>query len=412
MPRLLHLKRQRTGALSAAEFFHSVGVNVHLTYFDTVYNDIALVKSKLSSLGLKHARDGAHRTADNAWNTQYYSRVSELYADLGVRFQFCYDPRNAGTNPVTSANIDWLHTQSGGSQERLEGPNELDISGRPNWADETRSYQQTLYGQAMASMNAQALPMVAPSLVWNQSFTDVGDLSGYLNFANAHPYPAGLAPGASGFIDNFLLQAAKVAGTKPVSLSESGYHYAFNQTEGHPGVNENVGAKYTNRMLFEYFRRGVKRTHLYELFDVLPHDNVDIQKSFGLCRNDGTERPAFTALKNLLVLFLDTPPVGWGPGNLSYAISGGDADLRKMLFAKSNGKFLLAMWVEKSSWNRSAKNELTVGAQSVTVSFPKSVSSVSFYMPKDSATASATYTDTSSVSVNVPDHVTVLEITP
>ena len=46
-----------TVAQSAAAFDQSIGVNVHMGYYWTAYNDVSLVEADLAYLGVNHVRD-------------------------------------------------------------------------------------------------------------------------------------------------------------------------------------------------------------------------------------------------------------------------------------------------------------------------------------------------------------------
>src|SRR5262245_22988483 len=47
-------------AQSAYDFVNSIGVNTHLNYFDVTYGNFQLVERELTSIGIRHVRDGVH----------------------------------------------------------------------------------------------------------------------------------------------------------------------------------------------------------------------------------------------------------------------------------------------------------------------------------------------------------------
>src|SRR5690606_15588671 len=115
------------------------------------------------------------------------------------------------------------------------------------------------------------------------------------------------------------------------------------------GVSERADAIYTPRMFAEFFRRGISRTFKYELL------TINDSEKYGLLRSDGTEKPAFTASKNLINLLSDntwdaenkawTTPT-FTPGTLDYEIATSASTLHDLLLQKSNGDFYLLIWNE------------------------------------------------------------------
>jgi hypothetical protein len=70
------------------------------------------------------------------------------------------------------------------------------------------------------------------------------------------------------------------------------------------GTSLLVHGKYVPRLFFEYFAHGVRRTFLCRFDD--PGENPDSdQDNYGLVRHDGTPKPAYRALRNVLGLLRD-----------------------------------------------------------------------------------------------------------
>ena len=81
-----------TQARSADAFVNSIGVNVHLSYFQSPYGKSwdDIVKPKLLASGIRHIRDGATVLPDDRWMQIVYGRMNELaargvHADLVIR---------------------------------------------------------------------------------------------------------------------------------------------------------------------------------------------------------------------------------------------------------------------------------------------------------------------------------------
>jgi hypothetical protein len=53
-------------ALRASTFVETIGVNVHMSWKDTVYGNVDAVANAISTLGIKHLRDGARSQASRS----------------------------------------------------------------------------------------------------------------------------------------------------------------------------------------------------------------------------------------------------------------------------------------------------------------------------------------------------------
>src|SRR5262249_37883627 len=133
-----------------------------------------------------------------------------------------------------------------------------------------------------------------------------------------------------------------IAGSKGSVVTETGYHTAKTWTGNHPGVSEQAMGRYVLRLFLEFFTSGISRTYLYELIDEGTNTG-EREQNFGLLRYDGSEKPAFTGLKNLIGLLSD-PGAGFTPGKLGYALSGDTAGVRQLLLQRRDGRFYLVLW--------------------------------------------------------------------
>jgi hypothetical protein len=352
-------------ATPAAELRESVGVNVHLTYASTPYNNYAAVKSALLELGVRHVRDGA--CAGCTWT---FPRMLDLAAS-NIRFTLIAgSPRN--TTGTLAANLAAIRDKLRSAVVAVEGPNEYDISGDADWAAKVRAYQADLYSRVRADASLSGLDVIGPSLVNRASRTTLGDLSGSLDYGNLHSYPGGQPPAQ--MLDSEFSLAANVSRNKPVVASETGYHNALAMTGSHAPINELYGGVYTERLPLDYFRRGIKRAFFYELIDQKPEAaGTNMQMHFGLLRNDLSRKPAFTALKALLATVGDGTPAT--PRSLRYALAGGDASVRHLLFARADGSLSLALWRDVKVWDTKTRTAIPVSPTPVTVRFGQPVAS-------------------------------------
>jgi len=245
--------------------------------------------------------------------------------------------------------------------EYFEGPNEYDISGNQNWAQDLFNYQKALY-QHPARGNTM---VVGPSLVQGQSFGVLAQLGigQYLDYGNVHSYPGGKIP--TNNLQYNIDMSHKIS-QKPILSTETGYHTDLYCCQ--PGVSELAHGKYTPRLFFEYLNNGIQRAYIYELIN--EHDKpTDMESNYGLLRNNGSAKPAFIAVRNLIQLLKD--PQNFTPSNLDVTISSATT-VHHTLLQKSNGTFFLALWNEVSSYDTDAKKDISNPPVSATVNVPRS----------------------------------------
>ena len=406
-------------AKSAAAFIDTIGVNTHLHYQRTVY-DLGyqdIIKPKLLELGVRHVRDRAYTYPQANRNTFYYQRLREL-AEAGIRF-----------NLLTSLDIDSKQLEAtdyskladvvactNGAIESFEGINEPDLEEKEltNWISLTRKAQETLFATIAGNEVFSGIKVLGPSPVWQKD--TLGDLSRYMDYGNIHPYPGGKMPTGSEGAHSTVADinaAAQNSGDKPVVITETGYHNALNANGTHPPTSEEASAKYLPRLLLEHFNMGVPRTYLYEFIDSKEGRLTDKEASFGLLRNDGSEKPAYTALKNLIGLLEDTD-TDFAPGSLSFSLSGATQNVHHTLLQKRDGSLYLALWLEQPSWDRHASKPISVPTQNITVTFASSVLGATLHSLNTTGIMSHKEVSLQNrkLELDVSDSVAVLELRP
>jgi hypothetical protein len=387
-------------AAQADSFVSSVGVNTHL-FFNNVYRSgyASIVKPRLAELGVRHLREHALPATDgNAGLIQ--ARLRELAAQ-GTRTLATIDKPYC---TLISSCLSWIKATGAGSVvEAVEGPNEPDIrySARGTtwtWMPAMKQYMADLWKQAHADPSLARLPVGSPSFWMPQTPTYLGDVSDRVAFGSIHPYPAWPQPPVA--YDAYAVHRQRFTPDYrqvPFWATETGYHTGGAGSDR--PVSEVVHGKYIPRLLLEYFNRGASRSYLYELVDEgTPSSNRE--NSFGLVRNNGTPKPAFTALKNLLGLLADPGP-GFVPGRLSYTLSGDLTAVHTTLLQRRNGTFYLALWLEVPSTD-------ALQTRSLTLSFPVAHDGA-MYVPNQQRNAVKSFQG-ASVALSVADRVTVLEI--
>jgi hypothetical protein len=336
-----------------------IGVNVHLSFFDTPYNKFdAIVRPRLSELGVHHIRDGALTAGNSGALHTYYKRLSALAAD-GIKSSLVtFD----ATSPAFLTDLDRLqevYDQAGRGVEFFEGTNEPNLKKNPNWANIGRERQRLLYEATHSNPNLSGVAVLGPS-PWGPGAQQLGDISASVDVGNWHIYSGGQYPEATGksSLLDYQEQARGLYSSKPLVATEAGYHSAMNVAPGkHRPTPENIIARYLPRLILWDLKNGVMRTYLYELIDSFARGDTDPESNFGLIRHDGTPKPSFYAIKNLIGIFSDSGAVG-SPQSLDWSLTSNNADIQTMLFQRSDGSFLLALWLGVPAWDPDQRTEV------------------------------------------------------
>ena len=182
---------QAVPATATSSFVQSLGVNTHIDFSWSAYDDLAAVQNALSFLGIQNVRDAVDNPADLA-------KFTALNQTLGVRFDFFIAPGDVGM-PWQLQQIESVPA----IVRFVEGPNESDnwpqsYNGLTDFAA-TSAEQQALYASVKAAL--PNVPVIAPSFGRLDGYALAGDLSRYADFANAHIYfGSGNSPADQGWI--------------------------------------------------------------------------------------------------------------------------------------------------------------------------------------------------------------------
>jgi hypothetical protein len=396
-------------ARSADAFVHSVGINLHLSYFQTPYGTgwETIIKPRLRELGIRHARDKGTVTSNDGWMRMVYGRMNEL-ATSGIKFDLILSPADGGTNYTSASHLDRLLQFARPAVESFEGLNEHDLSGRANWVSEVRTFQQAIWTRLKGNSSTSGLPIFGPSMGNVKNSPAVGDLSGYLNYAALHPYPGADRPMA--VVPTNISYARSISGNRPLLATESGYHTATQWTGPHAPVTEEAMGRYIPRLYLDYFNAGFAKSYIYELIDQgtsLAHREC----AFGLLRADGTPKPAFTALKNLLAVLADPGPA-FTPGSLSYQLTGDTTNVRRLLLQKRNGKFYLVLWHDAWSYTMGLSSTSLPSNKVVTLRLTSASPLIRSFATLTSSGVKAQWTGAAVTTFAVSDSPLVVEIAP
>jgi len=135
-------------------------------------------------------------------------------------------------------------------------------------------------------------------------------------------------------------------------------------------------------------KNGNHKTYFYALFD-------DGSGKFGLMNQDGSPKPAGTALHNLTAILADKGTAR--PKSLAYGVGGSGND-NALLMSKSNGTFLLALWNENDA------------PHSVTLTLGEAAKTIRLHDPLTGSAPVQLEASTNSVAVSIANHPVIVEI--
>ena len=386
-------------AALADDFVNTMSVQTHLGYTGGVYDTkwSTIIRPRLLELGIRHIRE---RMVTSSVVVQ---RTRDLGANGIALTAGCW-PKN-GVMTDASHCIAMANAYGTQTIDAFDGWNEVDNTGT-GWATNWAKWQATMYDTYKADPTWRTRPVLANSLAAASSADAVGYQAGLMQWGNMHSYPAGGLP--SNVSNSWIPQWRKIAGTKPLAVTETGYHNC--PTCFGNGVSERASGKYYSRLWFEYFNRGVVRTNAYELIDQ-GISTTDREKNWGLLRNDGSPKPQFTATKNLITLLSDQG-ASCSAGSLEYTLSGDlSSQVHHTLLQKCDGRFYLALWQEVSVWNTSSKSDISNADRAITLTLSRPASAINVYRPVSGVGKVASQAGTS-ISLRVPDEVLLVEIVP
>ena len=347
---------------SAWSVIDSVGANVHLYYDDTSYADTGKVVGLLRDLGVRHVRDGlaANRPDDVA-------AVQQLGA-AGISSTLLL---SGAAGPTVDPNQIAELNQVAPYVDAVEPTNEYDCSGDGSWSAHLHTYAQSLVATLQDAQATRALGVLAPAFCRPDSVAQYGSVTGTASVTNAHDYSGGQPPELA--LEGRLPAWSDIAQPDlPMVVTETGYQNAL--ASGPYAVTEATAADYTLRSLLDAQRLGVARTYLYELMDEKPEGGLlDPEQHYGLVRADGTVKPAYTAVQNLLADLAQgspwsVPPSGPGPA-LGVTLQGGGSLLRSLVVTDpSGGGQTVALWLATPLENTTSHTRTTSPTRTVRLS--------------------------------------------
>jgi hypothetical protein len=432
----------------ASDFINAVGVNIHLRF--TVYknNFDNIIYPKLKALGIKNVRDGVPYNGfftNPSDASTVRTRLIKLYDSLGVKVSYALDNKKLFDSVTLRNNAYYLSVFRTSAPLRqtiqtLEGFNEPDLTlytwdttpSKSQWAQIAYDIQKGLYTGAHTGADFTGISVVNTSLVayWQNRPPLVAaitpHISNYFDYANFHTYDAGntnLKMFPATYYDLTKSFFPVIQQGKPYVITETGYENArYWNLPGSPNyiattyhyLSELSSGKYYSVLFMEQLMRGANRIYAYELLDQNTSDQNNNENNFGLLHTDGTEKPAFTAIKNTIGLLKDVN-TAFTPSTFTYMMTGDTTNIKSYVFQKADGRIYLALWQGKNAGvNYDFPNftDLPADTQTVQVTFTQPYAIAKTFVPMVSANPTYSGINIVTMSVAVPDQLLIIELKP
>jgi hypothetical protein len=408
-------------AKSADAFVDTIGVNTHFYYLDRKFADGTSIISKIKEAGIRHLREGL--------DINYFKDPTKLALlnDLnaaGVRFSFI-----TSYNLHTAAEAQaWVKQFGPEKLTSIENRNEPDLFDydyeSKTWpVQKVRDYQVALWNAFKNDPTTTQIEVIGSPMISTENAVLHGDsVAAYMDRANIHNYlstrhPETLGWGGDGYgsLDYAVRRVAlPMKPDNRAPLSTETCYQNTDSTNSLNGLPEKFSGRYIPRQYLFSFNYGIPRTYCYQFWNegtgnASDKDNGEF--NFGFVRYDGTPKPAYTAIKNMIGLLNDPGPA-FTPSKLDYQLEGNLTDVQKTLLQKRNGDYYLALWIGKASWEPNRQVELSVADQPVTLKLPADITSATSYLLADDGQMSTTPLTISNAQtlVTVKDRVQFIKI--
>jgi hypothetical protein len=318
-------------------------VQIHSSYRGSVYAQYPAVTALLTGLGV-----GGVRTKIAPTVPESVDYIGTLGAH-GIRTYL-----TVGGYPVTDAQ--WAkmsvaiakHAPHISAITGYNEPNNVRGAGSldPQWVQNTVAHQKRL----AAFGRANGITVVGPALhnVVSTLPNDVirlgeAGLAPHMDRIGAHLYPLGQSP--SYMLDQRAAMYRASWGNLPIDINEAGYFTDPFYSGGANPVTERHQAAYLPRMILEHSLRGF-RTGIFELLD---DPEGGREGTLGIVAVGTTSpdtwrpKPAYHTLAGLLGELKDPRGAKFSPAAVPCAVDG-PADVRSVLFGRSDGSYTLAVW--------------------------------------------------------------------
>jgi hypothetical protein len=416
----------RIQARDADRFVDSVGVNVHMESANTPYRNYFEINRRLHELGMRHIRDEINDT-DPAFVNEI-QRFGTLGYTLCGLIEGGNDYPPLGTRLDPGAVVSIIQNLQP-TIDAVEGPNEPDDGGfvydGVPYPQGAINESEDLWNIVKGNSATSTLPVLTMSEGNAVDFTQLAAITpppiDYATYGNMHAYQGGGV--GDTLLGWYMHYSRTLSDEDALWTTEMGYH---NNTKylsdgEQQGVSERAAAIYLPTAFLGEFDRGVERTFSYELIDEA-NDPKLISGSgeghYGLLHYDGSPKPAFTAMRNLIALLREPEHKAFTLGSLAITFSGALRSLRFTLLQTSDESYYLALWNDVSVYELASPGQdgedLYPRPVPITMTFdePKTIT---IYAPNDASgihpTSAYTISESArSIQLELPAQVLLLKI--
>ncbi|QIK77691.1 hypothetical protein G7077_00925 [Sphingomonas piscis] len=380
----------------------------HIDSGSAQWTNAPMLLNQLSYLGISNLRDGAP--------FDYALPTFTTLAQAGIRFSileanvYSFDQTGQVNAARDVARAHALEAAVPGSVIAFEGTNEYTTN--QYWLNGASSSGDLSWGLSDAAalelaVSADPLfvntPIIAPSAIQLDSLPD---FSSYVNGSNAHIY-GNIAENLGDRIVNSIAFARASAPNEPVYITETGISTSGYGTSNWGVTDEDTQAVINVNALLTAFAAGAKMTFLYELMDEPNASNVQ-EQHFGLFHADGSPKLAATAIGNLTHLLADGGASA-APASLNYELSWMPWSASSMLLQEGDGTFDLVIWNGRAVLHDGTQ-EVPPPTSPLLLTLGQSASSIRVFDPIAGTTPLASFTNASSVDLNLSANPLVVEI--
>jgi hypothetical protein len=219
-----------------------------------------------------------------------------------------------------------------------------------------------------------------------------------------------------------VAKVRRVCPGKKLWITETGYEEAASDRSNKQLVSPKAKAKYLPRIYANYYLQGqIEKTFLFELFSAVPTRPTE----FGIIDTNLEPTPAYYAIRNLISLLGEAT---WNKSTQSwkypafetssfeYTLEGNNTNLKHLLLQKSDGTFYLLIWQEVYVYDNKTGKDLVNRDRIIDFKLDGStIKKANKYLLSNQSDPSAeltplkTWTNVSSLSLSVPDHILALE---
>lgn len=414
------------------DFVERIQGMAHLHHTQSSYTvNWDVMKDHLGELGIRYLRRVHTSRLSQPDNI---ARHHYLYNNYGIRFQFqvrqgFLKKKGIWSKEQLRHNLEIIqHDFPLEMIVRLEGPNE-----GPFETEEQRyaiiNYQTELYKSVKTDSLLNQIPVVCFSTIDLGGLDLFDNLHRICDIGNIHSYPGSRTP--DGFVNHIqrrFLGSKAYPTKKDMAITEQAYGDRGVQFPDTMHRNSNIQAKYEQRMLLLQYEKDLKIIGRSQLADAKP-DGVNNKFSYiGYLKYDGSPKPVYYAVKNLLSLLGEAEwnqdcqkwsyPPDFIPDSLNYEIEGNKKNIKQLLFQKSDKRFFLVLWQEVNSWDNVSGTEREISIRNLTLKLDVPMDLARIWQPynPDKPALEMTPISTSkypkNLSLSVPDHPIVVELVP